>query len=125
MSQLRILLVFFVLSAILLVGCAQTYETKTDYFNGAVLVEYHQVSRGSQNDTLTMSFMEKGVYDVKFSYTKGFENDRYNRNVALPKDFSITITDSPKVKVISEYILPGFLTVAVTHGEATETHDFK
>lgn len=112
---------------IVLSACgSREYESKADYFDGAVIVEYYQTMQNGSDDSLTMTFNEKGTYHVYFSYTKGYENNRYNKGRAtLPEDFTIVVGDSPKSKVITQYVLPGFLTVAIAHGDETESHDFK
>lgn len=124
---MKTVLKMFVLLLVLgVLSSCQAYESKADYFNGAVLVEYHQTTQRGNDDYLTMTFNEKGDYSVKFSYTAGYERSRFNQGKAtLPKDFNITVVDSPKSKVISQYVLPGFLTITITHGDETESHDFQ
>ena len=119
-------LAFVILLSAIVAGCSRQYDTKYDYFNGKVLVEYHQTTRVGYDDTLEMLFSGKGQYDVAFTYTKGTENNRWNQDKAkLPQNFTISVEDQPLTKVIHQEVLPGFLTITITHGDATESHDFK
>ena len=118
-------LIACIFTTFILASC-RTYESKHDYFNGTVLVEYFQTRSRSSDDSITLTFNDKGTYDVEFSYTEGYENNRFNQGSAtLPENFSITVSDGPKSKVVSQYILPGFLTVTITYNDKTESHDFK
>ncbi len=109
-----------------LISCTRRYESKSDYFDGNVLVEYNQTTQNGVDDSLVFTFNEKGDYTVSFSYTKGYEDNAYNKGQhTLPEDFTITVTDDTKTKVISQYVLPGFLTVTITHNDVTESHDFQ
>jgi len=118
--------VLVIFLAIFLYGCSRSYESKADYFDGGALVEYYQTTRSGSDDYLTMTFNEEGDYEIKFSYTEGHEDSAYNKGKhTLPEDFTISVTDNPKTKVITQYMLPGFLTVEITHGDKTEAHDFQ
>ncbi|HEX9008299.1 MAG TPA: hypothetical protein VF837_03525 [Patescibacteria group bacterium] len=123
----RIFLVFaLILLAFSTISCSKQYNSKADYFDGSVLVEYNTTTAQGENDNLTITFYDKGDYQVDFSYTKGYENNSWNHGKAvLPENFKYTVTDGPRTKVITEYVLPGFLTVSITHGDKTESHDFK
>jgi hypothetical protein len=107
-------------------ACSRIYQSKADYFKGSVYVEYLTNSRSGTNDNISLTFYDKGVYDVVFTYTKGTEKSIYNSGKAtLPENFSITIENSPRTRVITQYVLPGFLTVSITRNGTTETHDFQ
>lgn len=113
-------LIVSILALIILTSC-QIYESKHDYFDGTVLVEYFQIKTCCSDDSLTLTFNEKGNYYVQFSYTERY----WQLKTTLPEDLSITVVDSPKTKVVSQYVLPNFLTVTITHNNVIESHDFK
>jgi hypothetical protein len=123
----RFLVLILILTLSLSLTSCRTYNSKADYFDGNVLVEYNQTTRRGEDDTITFTFYEKGDYNVKFSYTDGNKRGAtaLSGPTTLPDDFTFTVTDNPRTKVISQYVLPGFLTVAITHNDTTETHDFK
>ena len=125
---MRKLIYVLMVLALSLAACAPpSYNSSADYFDGSVLVEYYQTRMRGHDDSMTITFNDKGNYEVHFSYTEGFENSRFNNpdKAPLPEDFTFTVTDGPRTKVITQYILPGFLTVTITHNGRTESHDFK
>lgn len=125
MKKIVLILIGSLFLAALLSSC-QDYRSSASYFNGGVLGEYYQTLSHNQ-DSFTLTFYEKGEYQVHFSLTPGTESRSFNRKWAMtiPEDFTINITDSPRVKVINEWILPGFLRVTITHNGKVEYHDFK
>ena len=125
MKRIPLISVFACLLMILS-ACGETFQSKADYFNGIVLVEYFQTTESKNDDSITFTFNEKGDYEVSFSYTQGTEHNSFNQGEhTLPKDFVISITDGPRTKVITQYLLPGFLTITISYQGQTESHDFK
>jgi hypothetical protein len=122
-------ILFIIVAAITVVSLTscRTYNSKADYFDGNVLVEYNQTTHRSEDDTITFTFYDEGDYSVKFSYTDGNQQgaSALSGPTKLPADFTFTVKDNPRTKVVSQYVLPGFLTVAITHNEITEIHNFK
>ncbi len=112
---------FLIVALLSLAGCRE-FKAKATYFDGAVLAEYHQLeARGGSNDSFTLTFYETGTYYVAFSQTPG----KSDRGIEyMPQNFTIVINSVPRLHVISQYILPGFLRATITYGGKTETHDF-
>lgn len=103
-------------------GCRE-YQSNASYFDGQVLVEYHQTKSRGSDDSVTLSFYGAGFYQVAFSSTPG-KNDKNAQY--MPKDFNTTVLLSPRVHVINQYILPDFLRITIKrNGMTTEVHDFK
>jgi len=118
----RILVIALLLAtALTLSGCTE-YDSKASYLNGAVLAEYHQTRTGGSDDSFTFTFYEPGTYEVSFSAVPGKSSRGQEYR---PQNFEAKIDQAPRVRVISQYVLPDFLRVTITHNGATETHDFK
>ena len=124
MKKIWSIFVFLVLS-FLLVSCSIVHDSKAEYFDGNAIVEYHQTFAAGEYDYLTMTFSEKGEYRVIFSFTKGKEDAYFNTGKMLPEGFSVLIDDNPKTKLVSQEVLPGFLTVTIKHNGVTESHEFE
>lgn len=120
----RIFMICLIALAIFaLPGCiGQEYHSKASYFDGKILAEYDQLGTRSTDDTFTLHFYAPGHYDVAFSKTPG-KNDWGAEY--MPQNFSTNVLFPPRVRVISQDILPGFLRVTITRNGVSETHDFK
>lgn len=108
-------------SAVALAGGGQ-FDSKRTYFNGAVLAEYHKTLCCESDDTFTLTYFEPGNYQVEFSVTPGksVRSGKY-----LPKGFTAMIEHAPRGQVISQYILPSYMRVTITHNGVTESRDFQ
>ncbi len=109
------------LAMLTLSGC-QEYDAKASYFEGSVLAEYHQTRSRGSDDSITLTFYEPGKYEVAFSRTPG-KGGRGAEH--MPQNFTVDLEQAPRVRVISQYILPDFLRVTITHNGKSETHDFQ
>lgn len=116
------IIIALVVAAVLMSACSTTFQSKEDYFDGAVLVEYFQIKRADQSDNVTFTFNEPGEYIVTFSYTP---DKRVLFNADLPENFTVTVGDSTVSKVVNQYRLPDFLTITIEHNEVMESHDFQ
>lgn len=130
MSKISLQKVFFIFLIVLLAGgltsCTHVYDSSADYFDGTVLVEYHQSTSRNSDDSVTFTFNDTGDYNIKFSYTNGNSQGASPLSGAkLPADFKYTVKTAPRTKVVSQYVLPGFLNISITHDGVTESHDFK
>jgi opacity protein-like surface antigen len=118
----RILSVCLLLVAALTLSGCQQYDAKASYFEGTVLAEYHQTRTRGSDDTFTLTFYEPGKYEVEFTRTPG-QGGRGSEH--MPQNFTVELDQAPRVRVISQYILPDFLRVTIKHNGKTETHDFQ
>lgn len=114
-------IVMLLVAALTLTGCQQ-YDAKASYFEGTILAEYHQSRSRGTDDTFTLTFYEPGKYEVTFSRTPG-QGSRGAEH--MPQNFTVDLDQAPRVRVISQYILPDFLRVTITHNGKTEIHDFQ
>ncbi len=112
---------FIAASAFSLAGCGQ-FDSKASYFNGAVLAEYHQTRWNGSDDSLSLTYYEPGKYQVEFSVTPG-KSKRGGKYI--PQDFTVAVEQAPRIRVISQRILPDFMRVTITHNGVTETRDFQ
>lgn len=118
----RILAVCMLLLGMLTLSGCQQYDSKASYFEGSVLVEYHQTRTRNSDDSITLTFYEPGKYEVAFSRTPG-KGSRGAEH--MPQSFTVDLDQAPRVRVISQYILPDFLRVTITRNGKSETHDFQ
>lgn len=121
-----VLFTLIILLSLLLSGCSSIYESKADYFDGKVLVEYYQTTE-NEDDNVTFTFYDKGNYEVHFSYTDGKETGigAFSGSIDLPEDFTFSVDNAPRSKVVSQYVLPGFLTITIIHNGQVESHEFQ
>jgi len=112
----------FVLTLLLFltVGCTAQYESKGRYFNGDVVVEYLQQAAAGTKDYVTFKFYKKGEYKINFSVTKrGRGTDK------LPENFTLLVENTPREYIVTQKILPDFITVTIENNGITESNDFK
>lgn len=114
------------LSTFLLTGCIHdAYDSQASYFAGSVLVQYHQTPNRTEDDTLTITEYGTGSYHVSFTETPGKSGDPKEDLQRMRKDFDAVVTQAPRVRVVSQYRLPNFLRVTISHDGTSETHDFQ
>lgn len=112
-------LVTFIISILLVsmvFGCVDTRDDELHSFhNGAVLLEYKQFATRDTDDYILFTFYENG------SYTVLFERQRKCKNGTLPDNFDIVVSNSPRIRLIKEYILPDAMIVTVIKDEKSES----
>lgn len=103
---------------VFLVACYQAYDSEQTYFSGSIAVHYHQTN-GSEDDYVSFTFNRVGTYEIYFAYTAGKETLPH-----LPANFTIVVAQAPLIKVVSQSILPDYLTITIKNGTSSEQHDF-
>ena len=117
----RIITILILIGMLFTLTSCREHQSKASYFEGKVLVEYHQTDTRSADDNLTLSFYGPGLYEVSFSTTPG-QSDRGAQS--MPKDFHTAVLLSPRVHVINQFKLPDFLRVSIKRNGNLEVHDF-
>ena len=127
MKKSLILLVAFVLiTSFALSACSNIRaDSEQTYFDGSVLVKYQQFS-SNVNDMMSFTFYDPGKYHIAFKWTPGKSSPLGRGPEYMPKDRDVTIKKSPRTILVSQYILPDYITVTITNSSGqVESHDFQ
>lgn len=111
----KFVLVF--VAMVTLLGCSGiAFDSKVTYFEGSVLAEYHGNSQLGSHNYLTVTFYEKGNYEISF-----FELSCRDRE--FPADIQVIVKSSPRVRIV-ENVDPGFGLAIIKDGRK-ECHKFE